>query len=163
MICPAPERCIASGGKAAQLPEGLMSFRTIYLSRLIGLFTLVVAASMIVNKPQAIATMAALVHDRGALIILGVLGTAAAMAIVLAHQVWSGGPLSVVVTLLGWVILIRGMVLLFLPQSRSPFGSSNGFASTNSSARCLYLRFAAGLGLYLAVHGFVAVSAGRHA
>jgi hypothetical protein len=137
-----------------------MSPRTIYLSRLIGLFTLVVAASMIVNKPQAIATMAALVHDRAALIVLGVLGTAAGMAIVLAHQVWSGGPLPVVVTLLGWVILIRGMVLLFLPQPVTVrlvewFRFDQFFY--------LYLGFAAGLGLYLAVHGFVAVSAGRHA
>jgi hypothetical protein len=35
------------------------------------------------------ATMAALLHDRSALIIVGVLGTAAGMAIVLAHQRWS--------------------------------------------------------------------------
>jgi hypothetical protein len=84
---------MAKGGEAAQLPGGLMSPRTIYLSRLIGLFTLVVAASLIVDKPQAMATMAALLHDRSALIIIGVLGTAAGMAIVLAHQVWSGGPL----------------------------------------------------------------------
>jgi hypothetical protein len=38
------------------------------------------------------ATIAALLHDRSALIIVGVLGTAAGMAIVLAHQRWSGGP-----------------------------------------------------------------------
>jgi hypothetical protein len=93
-----------------------MSPRTTYLSRLIGLVTFVVAGSMIVNKPQAIETMMTLVHDRSALIIVGMLGTAAGMAIVLAHQRWSGGALPVVVTLLGWIILIRGIVLLFLPQ-----------------------------------------------
>jgi hypothetical protein len=140
--------------------RGLMSPRKIYLSRLVGLFTLVVAASMIVDKPQAMATMAALLHDRSALIIIGLLGTAAGMAIVLAHQVWSGGPLPVVVTLLGWVILIRGMVLLFLPPPAAArlvewFRFDEFFYP--------YLGFAAGLGLYLAVHGFLAVPGGRHA
>jgi hypothetical protein len=44
------------------------------------------------------------------------LGTAAGLAIVLGHQVWSGGVLPVLVTAIGWVVLIRGTILLFLSQ-----------------------------------------------
>jgi hypothetical protein len=132
-----------------------MSPRTIYLGRLIGLFTLLVAASLMVDKPRAIATMAALLHDYSALIIFGVLGTAAGMAIVLGHQVWSGGSLPVVVTLLGWVILLRGIVLLFLPPPATiRFVEWLRF----DEFFYWYLGFAAGLGLYLAVHGFLAAS-----
>jgi len=136
-----------------------MSPRTIYLSRLIGLFTLLVAASMLVDKPKAIATMTALVQDRSALVVIGMLGTAVGIAIVLAHQVWSGGSLPIVVTVLGWLILIRGLVVLFLPQPATVrlvawFRLDEFFYP--------YLGFAAALGLYLAVHGFLASAGGRH-
>jgi hypothetical protein len=139
--------------------EVSMSPRTIYLSRLIGLFILVFAASMISDKPRAIETMTALVHDRPALIIMGVLATAAGLAIVLVHQAWRGGALPVVVTLFGWLILLRGAVLLFLPQQATIrlvawFRFDELFY--------LYLGFAVALGLYLTVHAFLAPSGGRH-
>ena len=34
---------------------------------------------------------------------------------VIGHNVWTGGPLPVVVTLIGWIILLRGVLLTFLP------------------------------------------------
>ena len=61
---------------------------TLYLSPLIGLFTLIVALSMLAAKPQAMDTLRAVVQDQPALIVLRMLGTAAMLAIVLAHQVW---------------------------------------------------------------------------
>jgi vacuolar-type H+-ATPase subunit I/STV1 len=137
-----------------------MSPRTIYLSRLIGLFTLVVTASMIIDKPRAIETMTALVHDRSALLTMGVLATAAGMAIVLAHQVWRGGTLPVVVTLLGWMILLRGVVLLLLSQPATVrlvawFRFDELFY--------LYLGLAVALGVYLTILGFLASDAMRRA
>ena len=63
---------------------------TIYLSRLIGLLTLITALSMLADKPRAIDTVRAVIQDRSPLLILGMLGTAAGLAVVLGHQVWSG-------------------------------------------------------------------------
>jgi hypothetical protein len=34
---------------------------------------------------------------------------------VLAHNIWSGGALVVVVTLVGWMTLIKSLFFLFLP------------------------------------------------
>jgi hypothetical protein len=34
---------------------------------------------------------------------------------VLAHNVWSGGALPIVVTTVGWIFLIRGVLILVLP------------------------------------------------
>jgi hypothetical protein len=39
----------------------------------------------------------------------------AATAVVLAHNVWSGGALAVVVTLFGRAALIKGLALLMVP------------------------------------------------
>jgi hypothetical protein len=35
--------------------------------------------------------------------------------VVLAHNIWSGGALAVVVTLVGWITLIKSLMFLFLP------------------------------------------------
>jgi hypothetical protein len=42
---------------------------------------------------------------------------AAGLAIMLGHNVWSGGALTVVITLVGWFVLVRGLLLLFLSPS----------------------------------------------
>jgi hypothetical protein len=36
------------------------------------------------------------------------------LAVVLAHNVWSGGALAVVVTVVGWAMLIKGLLFLFV-------------------------------------------------
>jgi hypothetical protein len=43
----------------------------------------------------------------------------AALAVVLAHNIWSGGALPVVVTLVGWISLVKGLVFLLLPPETS--------------------------------------------
>ena len=88
---------------------------THFLSRLLGLFTLLVALAMIVRRGAAIALVMAVVRDPSLLLVFGLLTLAAGLGIVLAHNVWSGGALPVVITLFGWLILIRGLFLLFTP------------------------------------------------
>ena len=135
-----------------------MAARTIYLSRLIGLFTLIVTLSMLADRPQALEMIRTVVQDRPALIILGLLGTAAGLAIVLGHQVWSGGALPVLVTVLGWVFLIRGAVLLYLsPEATAHLVDRFRFEDLFN----VYLGLTMALGLYLTVRGFSARFARR--
>ena len=49
------------------------------------------------------------------MLILGVITLAAGLAMVLPHNIWSGGVLAVIVTLVGWLALIKGLFFLFLP------------------------------------------------
>ena len=93
-----------------------MSSRTIFLSRLIGLFTILVSLSMFLHKPTMVDTVETLVHNRPMLLILGIIALIGGLAMVLGHNVWSGGALPIVVTIFGWSILIRGLLLLFLPS-----------------------------------------------
>jgi hypothetical protein len=44
----------------------------------------------------------------------GLMAVTAGLAIILAHNVWSGGALPVIVTLFGWASLIKGSLLLIL-------------------------------------------------
>jgi hypothetical protein len=91
-----------------------MSPRTVFLARLIGLFALLLSFSELVHKQAMIETANALVRDRPLLLMMGMLGLLAGLAMVLSHNIWSGGAVPVVVTLFGWILLIRGAVLLFL-------------------------------------------------
>jgi hypothetical protein len=93
-----------------------MSRLTIYLGRLIGLFLLVMATAMLLDKESLVEIITALLDDRALLLTLGMMALIAGLAIVLAHNVWRGGVLPVVVTILGWLILIRGLVLLLVPS-----------------------------------------------
>ena len=92
-----------------------MSSRTIFLARLIGLFAILLSLSELVHKQPMVETANALVRDRPLVFLLSMIGLLAGLAVVLAHNVWSGGALPVVVTLFGWILLIRGALLLFLP------------------------------------------------
>ena len=47
--------------------------------------------------------------------VLGAITLVAGLAMVLAHNIWSGGALVVVVTLVGWITLIKSLFVLFLP------------------------------------------------
>src|SRR5216684_6008813 len=91
-----------------------MSTRTIFLARLIGLFAILLSLSEFLHKQATVETAAALVRDRPLLFMIAMMGLLAGLAMVLAHNVWSGGALPVVITLFGWILLIRGAVMLFL-------------------------------------------------
>ena len=94
-----------------------MSARTIFLAKLIGLSLIGFSLAMMMQKDATVATATALIHEPTFLLTFGMLALVAGLAIVLSHNVWSGGVLPVVVTIVGWVILIRGLLLLFLPAA----------------------------------------------
>ncbi len=96
-----------------------MSPRTIYLGRLIGLYCVLLALAMISHKQATVETIIALMHDAPALLLASIVAMAAGLAIVLGHNVWSGGALPVVVTLVGWISLSKGLILLFLSPASS--------------------------------------------
>jgi len=73
------------------------------------------------------------------------------VAMVIGHNVWSGGALPVVVTLVGWLVLAKGFLLLVLaPDAVSAMVQRMGYAEHYR----LLLMPALVLGLYLTWAGF---------
>src|SRR5664279_5487252 len=60
--------------------------------------------------------MTALFHNPALMWVLSVITLTIGLAMVLAHNVWSDGALPVVVTLVCWATLIKGLLFLFLPS-----------------------------------------------
>jgi hypothetical protein len=129
-----------------------MSPRTTFLSRLIGLYCIVVSLSMFTNKQATAETVTALINNRPLLYVVGVMAVAAGLAMVLSHNVWLGGALPVIVTLIGWATLIKGALFLFL----SPEAEARVFLAGLHYETYFYLYAAISLllGIYLAYGGF---------
>lgn len=131
-----------------------MSPLTIYLAQLIGLATLVLSASLFLRREFYIETMQALIDDRPLLLIIATTRLVMGLAIVLAHNLWSGSALTIVVTLFGWVTLIRGLLLLLLPAERV----DHVFAALQFERHYyIYATLPLLLGAYLTYAGFTAV------
>ncbi len=92
-----------------------MLSRTLFLSRLIGLYCILVALSMITRKQATLESVTAVLRDPSMMLVLGAITLVAGLAMVLTHNIWSGGALAVIVTLVGWMTLIKSLFFLFLP------------------------------------------------
>ncbi len=96
-----------------------MSPRTIYLGKLLGLYCVIVALVMMSHKQVIVDTMTTLVHDAPLLFFASLIAMVAGLGIVLGHNVWSGGALPIMVTLVGWTSLIKVVIFMFLPPATS--------------------------------------------
>jgi len=107
-------------GYADSLLEATMSSLTSYLSKLIGTYCILLALFMFTHKQQSVDAVSALLHSPTALFVTGLFTILIGLAMILAHNVWSGGALPVVVTLIGWWSLVKGLVILFLSPTQAP-------------------------------------------
>jgi hypothetical protein len=130
--------------------EVSMSRLTVFLARFIGTFTVLLVATLLVRGSAMVETA---VTDGPVVLVYAIISLAIGIAMILGHNVWSGGALPVVVTLVGWLILAKGLLLLFLtPESvprlfeRMQYGEHY----------YLYLMPSLAIGLYLAWAGFTA-------
>jgi hypothetical protein len=124
---------------------------TIFLSRLLGLFALLFSLAMVLHRQAIVETASLVVHDRPLLLVLGMITLIAGLAMVLSHNIWSGGTLPVIVTLIGWITLIRSLILLLLP----PEAVASLFVMFHFEERFyLYAAITFVLGLYLTFMGF---------
>jgi hypothetical protein len=89
---------------------------TAFLAKLIGLFTMIVAVSIAMHKGETLLTVSTMAQSAALMMVLGFVSLAAGLAMVLSHNVWKGGLLPVLVTLAGWVFLLRGLAILALPH-----------------------------------------------
>jgi hypothetical protein len=126
--------------------------RTIFLSRLLGLYCILVAVAMTVQKQATLDSVTALLRNPPMLLMLGVFTTAAGLAMVLAHNIWSGGALTVIVTVAGWLALIKGVLFLVLPPQAQAEFFLKGLAY--QQLFYVYMAITLGLGIYLTYGGF---------
>jgi hypothetical protein len=127
-----------------------MSRLTVFLARLIGVFALLLGVGVLLRGSVMIEAAMA---DAPVVLVYGAISLGIGLAMVLGHNIWTGGVLPVVVTLVGWLILAKGLTLLFLPTD-----TLNGLFERMQYGAHPYLYLAPSLiiGLYLTYAGFTA-------
>jgi hypothetical protein len=95
---------------------------SVFLARLLGPLLLVVGVGILIN-PKPFHTMASEVIRSVTLVYLfGLFDFAAGLAIVLTHNIWAANW-RVLITLLGWLMLIRGAVRILIPETIMGFAA----------------------------------------
>ena len=127
-----------------------MSRLTVFLARFIGLFTVLLIATLLLRGSAVVETAIA---DKPLMFTYAIISLALGLAMILGHNVWSGGALPVVVTLVGWLILAKGLLLLFL----TPEALTELFGRMQYGDHIyLYVAPSLVIGLYLTWAGFTA-------
>jgi hypothetical protein len=127
-----------------------MSRLTVFLARSIGLFTVLLVAVFLVRGS---ATVEAAVADGPVMLVYAIISLALGVAMILGHNVWSGGALPVVVTLVGWMIFAKGLMLLFVtPEAMKSLFDHMQYGEHYY----LYLIPSLVIGIYLSWAGFAA-------
>jgi len=91
---------------------------TIFLGRLLGLYLIAMSIGMLISKRRTLATLDEMARSGPWMLFSGMVATAAGLAIVLGHNVWTGGALAIVVTLFGWAAVLKGVSLLLIPPEQ---------------------------------------------
>jgi hypothetical protein len=129
-----------------------MSSLTLFLAKLIGSALLIFGVAMGSRKAAIVATANRAIHDSGMALLSGALRLIGGLAIVLGHDIWTGGALPVAITMFGWLMLISGLILLFAPQAKLvEFYDAMRFEQRYATYVAITFLF----GLYFFVAGFV--------
>jgi hypothetical protein len=92
-----------------------MRTTTIYLAKLLGLFTVLICVWMMLNRAAGMSLILALFQQSGLQFTYAMIALGGGIAMVLGHNFWRPGILTVVVTMVGWLVVLRGFVLLLTP------------------------------------------------
>lgn len=123
---------------------------TLFLAKLIGAYALIMSAWMLARKDVALEMIERISHEPVAIALIGMIRLAIGLAIVLGHDLWSDG-LTILVSLVGWITLISGLLTLFLP----PQTVREIFAQMRFDKRYpIFALFAFALGGALLIAGF---------
>jgi hypothetical protein len=90
----------------------MMFFDTMFLSQLLGVFTLILGVSMLLKQKMLMNIYEDFFKDRALVYFAGMVEVVAGVLLVLKHNIWDGN-VALVVTLLGWFLLLEGLTYMF--------------------------------------------------
>ena len=125
---------------------------SIFLAQILGLVYLVIGVGVIFNSGYYHDMMKDFLKSPAILYLGGVMALLVGFLIVTYHNVWEQSWV-VIITIIGWIALVKGVVLLVFPELA--LSSSKSFLKTKE-AFAKYGIFVLALGAILSYYGFVA-------
>jgi hypothetical protein len=100
------------------------------IAALMGPLLAAMGVAMLINRNLFPTIMGEVAHNYALIFLSGILTLLAGLAIVRIHNVWSGGW-RVIITALGWLAIVSGLVRIWLPQGAAPIAEA--FAGNSMS------------------------------
>ena len=120
------------------------------IAGLIGPLMVAMGVAALLNRDVFPGLMGQIARDVGLIFLSGVLLLLAGIAIVRVHNVWTGGW-RIIITLLGWLAIVSGLVRMFFPQLAAPLVESLG---ANATALILVGLVVLALGAFLSYKAY---------
>jgi len=112
------------------------------IAGLIGPTLIALAAALLINLGSISALAESVSHDPALVLMSGVLSFVAGLAVVRVHNHWAG-DWAVLVTILGWLLLVSGLVRMLFPirlaGMAANFGQSTGFIEAGEAVVLLVI------------------------
>lgn len=89
---------------------------TIALTQVLGIIFAAMGLSVLVNKKSMVALVEESFANKGFLWIIGLFTLIMGVVIVAMNNLWTSG-LQLVVTIIGWVAVIKGLFIMLLPET----------------------------------------------
>jgi uncharacterized membrane protein len=97
--------------------------RSIYLAKLIGPVFAAIGIGMLLNTKVYLAMAEQAVGNHALIYISGLITLTAGIALVLAHNVWTG-DWRLIITILGWLAVVGGTLRIVWPQMATQVGTN---------------------------------------
>ena len=123
---------------------------SLFLAKLIGLYLVIVCLAVLYNRDL----VASLVREMGSntfvLIFSGTIHLVLGLLVVLSHNIWSADWRGLI-TLIGWITLVKGMLRLFFPQKVQRWAAHFVAGNKHLIIDVIFLV----IGIYLTFIGFI--------
>lgn len=120
-------------------------------ARIFGLWILLAMVGMVASKQNTIDAVSGFFASAALMWTTGIFTMLVGIVVVVTHNRWSGGLLPLIVTLYGWLILVKGSTFVWLPAS-----AGETFYNSLHFSEYFYCYFIVSLaiGAYLTYGGF---------
>jgi uncharacterized membrane protein len=95
---------------------------SIFIAKLLGPIFVLVGAALLVKAQMFRGILQEFIRSQALLYLAGVLGLLGGLALVLTHNVWAL-DWRVIITLIGWIAIVRAVVTVFEPRLIVALGS----------------------------------------
>jgi len=89
---------------------------TYFLAQVMGAFCVVIGLFILTRRKVFVQVVHDVENNQPLIFALGVVSLVLGLLFLFTPNFWPYGFLAFVVTLIGWIVLIRGLVVIFLPQ-----------------------------------------------
>lgn len=90
---------------------------TLLLAKVFGLYMIIAGTAIFLNRKHMMVAVSAIFEEKFAQLVAGIVSLLLGLLLVNVQHDWSSVP-AALVTLVGWSVLAKGMMYLFLPEAK---------------------------------------------